>query len=248
MTDPAFLQRTDGHTIAYHRISGRGPAILWLGGFRSDMTGLKAAALADFAVRAGRAFTRFDYFAHGQSSGRFDDATITRWRDDALAVLDGLTDGPQVLVGSSMGGWMAMLLAHARPERVAGMILIAPAPDLTEALMWSRMPPEVQAIIMEQGSWDYPQGGYPITRGLIESGRENLVLNRPLPHSVPVRILHGDADQDVPRQHGVKLMQVLTGDVRFTLIKGADHRLSEPAHLHLIEKTLDDLLKDLMPC
>lgn len=248
MTDPAFLQRADGHIIAYRQISGRGPGILWLGGFRSDMTGTKAEALAEFAAREGRAFTRFDYFAHGQSSGRFEEATITRWRDDALAVLDELTAGPVVLVGSSMGGWMTMLLAHARPERVAAMVLIAPAPDLTEALMWSQMPPEVQALIMDQGRWDYPQGGYPITRGLIESGRENLVLNRPLPACLPVRILHGDADKDVPWQHGVKLMQVLSGEATFTLIKGADHRLSEPSHLRLIEKTLSDLLKDLPPC
>lgn len=248
MTD--YLRR-DGEQIAYDRAAGRGPGLLWLGGFHSDMNGTKAQALAAFAAREGRACVKFDYFGHGASSGAFADGTISRWRDDALAVLDGLTTGPQVLIGSSMGGWIATLVAKARPERVAAMILIAPAPDFTEELMWKQMPSEIRTQIIEAGHWDYqPENGegYPITRGLIEDGRHNLVLGRTLALNVPVRILHGTDDRDVPWQHGAKLLDVYTGDVTFTLVKGAGHALSTEANLHLIEQTIVNVLKDITPC
>lgn len=251
MIDPAYLLRQDGERTAYRRIAGRGPGILWLGGFHSDMNGTKAQALAEWAARCGRTFVRFDYFGHGASSGAFENGTISRWRDDALAVLDGLTEGPQILVGSSMGGWMAMLLAHARPERIAAMVLIAPAPDLTEDLMWAKMPPDVRRAIAEDGRWQYQPDGaeaYPITRALIEDGRKCLVLGTKLEVRGPVRILHGEADNDVPWQHGLRLMDVLTGDVSFTLVKGADHRLSTAANLLLIERTVESVLKDLESC
>jgi pimeloyl-ACP methyl ester carboxylesterase len=246
-----FLPRPDGERIAYHRIGGRGPGLMWLGGFNSDMNGTKAQAVEAFAVREGRASVRFDYFGHGRSSGAFRDGTISRWRDDALAVLDSLTEGPQVLIGSSMGGWITTLVAAVRPERIAAIVLIAPAPDLTEDLMWNRMPPEIRNEVLTKGSWFYqPEDaeGYPITRALIESGRENLVLGKPLALNVPVRILHGTDDRDVPWQHGARLLDVYQGDVTFTLVKGADHRLSSEANLHLLERTLETVLKDLAPC
>jgi pimeloyl-ACP methyl ester carboxylesterase len=251
MTDPAYLPRQDGERIAYRRTEGRGPGILWLGGFHSDMNGIKAQAMAEWAQRSGRALVRFDYFGHGASSGEFQNGTISRWRDDAVAVLDALTEGPQVLVGSSMGGWIAMLLAQARPERIAAMVLVAPAPDFTEDLMWSKMPPDVRRQIAESGRWQYqPEGaeGYPITRALIEDGRTNLVLTKPLALDAPVRILHGEADNDVPWRQGLRLMEVLTGDITFTLVKGADHRMSSAANLLLIERTVEGVLKDIESC
>jgi pimeloyl-ACP methyl ester carboxylesterase len=251
MYEPSYLERTGGGKVAYLGQSGCGPAVLWLGGFHSDMFGTKAQALAEWAARKGRAFLRFDYFGHGASSGDFRDGTISRWRNDALAVLDTLTQGPQILVGSSMGGWIAVALAQARPERLAAMVLVAPAPDFTEELMWAKMPPDVRSSIVETGSWQYTSEnaeGYPITRALIEDGRSNLVLGKPLHLSVPVRILHGTADRDVPYAHGMRLLDVIEGDVTFTLVKGADHRLSSPAQLRLIEQTLETLIKDMPPC
>ena len=251
MTDPAYLPRQDGERIAYRRMEGRGPGILWLGGFHSDMNGTKAQAMAKWAARSGRTFLRFDYFGHGESSGAFEDGTISRWRDDTLAVLDALTEGPQIVLGSSMGGWMAMLLAEARPQTVAAIVLIAPAPDLTEDLMWAKMPPDVRRTIAEDGRWQYqPDGaeGYPITRALIEDGRKCLVLGKKLEIRGPVRILHGEADLDVPWQHSLRLMDVLTGDVTFTLVKGAGHHLSTAANLALIARTVEGILKDLESC
>jgi pimeloyl-ACP methyl ester carboxylesterase len=207
--------------------------------------------VAAFAAREGRACVKFDYFGHGASSGAFANGTISRWRDDALAVLDQQTAGPQVLIGSSMGGWITTLVAAARPERVAAVVLIAPAPDLTEELMWKQMPPDIRTQVTETGSWDYqPENGegYPITRGLIEDGRQNLVLGRTLALNAPVRILHGTDDRDVPWQLGAKLLDVYSGDVTFTLVKGADHRLSSAANLHLIEQTIANVLKEIAPC
>lgn len=251
MTDPAYLPRPDGARVAYRKQAGRGPGLMWLGGFNSDMNGTKAQALAAFAAREGRACVAFDYFGHGASSGEFKDGTISRWRDDAVAVLDEVTAGPQVLIGSSMGGWITTLVAAARPERVAAVVLLAPAPDFTEQLMWTQMPAEVRSEIMERGSWFYRQGngeGYAITRGLIESGRANQVLGTTLVLGAPVRILHGTDDRDVPWQLGAKLLEVYQGDVTFTLVKGADHRLSSDANLRLIERTIDSVLKDIAPC
>jgi pimeloyl-ACP methyl ester carboxylesterase len=248
MTDPLFLHRINGERVAYLKTEGGGPGILWLGGFHSDMNGTKAQAVAAWAARTGRASLRFDYFGHGRSSGNFRNGTISAWRNDALAVLDTVAKGPQILVASSMGGWIAMLLAHQRPKRIAGMLLIAPAPDFTEDLMWAKMPPEIRRQIMEEGSWLRPseyEEPYPITRELIEDGRHNLVLDRPLDLPVPVRILHGMADRDVPWEQGFKLMDVLTQDTTFTAVKGADHRMSSPANLKLIEQALERLIEDV---
>lgn len=246
-----FLARSDGARLAFQQQGGRGPGLTWLGGFRSDMNGTKAEALAAWAATHGRAFLRFDYFGHGQSSGRFEDGGIARWRDDAIAVLDELTDGPQILIGSSMGGWMAMLVAHARRERIAALVLIAPAPDLTEDLMWAQMPEAVRRQIVATGTWLYrPDEGeaYPITRELIESGRANLVLNRPLNFSGPVRILHGTADVHVPWRHGARLLEVLPDNACFTLVNGAGHAMSTPEQLRLIEAAIESVLRELSPC
>jgi pimeloyl-ACP methyl ester carboxylesterase len=251
MADLEFLTLVNGDRIAYQRTEGRGPGILWLGGFHSDMHGTKAEAVAAWAARRGRAVLRFDYFGHGLSSGDFRNGTISHWRDNALAVLDTLAKGPQILVASSMGGWIAMLLAHRRPERIAGLLLIAPAADFTEALMWQRMPEDVRRQVVETGSWLYePENDepYPITRGLIEDGRSNLVLHSTLEPAYPVRILHGMADTDVPWQHGLKLAETIKGDVRFTLVQKATHRLSTPSDLKLIERTLDGLTEDAASC
>jgi pimeloyl-ACP methyl ester carboxylesterase len=236
------LVREDGARIAYRKREGCGPGIVWLGGFKSEMTGTKAEALDAWAESERRAYVRFDYFGHGASSGNFRDGTITRWRDDSLTVLDRLTKGPQILVGSSMGGWMALLAALARPERVAGLLLIAPAPDFTEALLWNSFDADVKRQIMEQGEWlrpsQYDPKPYPITRTLIEDGRKHLLLGEPLALTCPVRIVQGMTDPDVPWRHAMKLVGVLGPDTEITLVKAGDHRLSKPHEIALILRTL----------
>lgn len=252
---PGKLLRPDGETIAYlsngpkEPVPGR-PGLVWLGGLKSDMTGTKATALADWADRTGRAFVRFDYFAHGASSGEFFEGTIGRWAGDALEVLDVLTDGPQILVGSSMGGWLSLLTALARPKRIAGLVLIAPAPDFTEELMWRQFSPEIRDEIMRDGVYhhpsDYDEEPYPITRRFIEEGREHLLLGGPIPLTCPVRLLHGMADTDVPWRHSLRLIEALQSeDVNATFTKSGDHRLSEPADLKRLTDTLDGLCTQL---
>jgi pimeloyl-ACP methyl ester carboxylesterase len=210
------------------------------------MAGTKAEALDAWAVSRGQAYTRFDYYGHGLSSGEFRKGTISRWRDDALEVLDRLTEGPQVLVGSSMGAWIALLIGRMRPERLHSLVLIAPAPDFTEDLMWAEMSFEIRNQIMEQGEWQRPsadgEAPYPITRALIEDGRTNLVLRAPIPIECPVRILQGMKDMDVPWQHAMRIIDLLPGDVSITLVKNGDHRLSSRADLKRITDTLDSLL------
>lgn len=226
------LKRPDGEEIAWRKVDGAGPAVIWLGGFRSDMAGTKAQALADWALAKGRGYVRFDYLGHGESSGAFERGTITRWREDALAVIDELTSGPLVLVGSSMGGWLACLAAAARPERLAGMALIAPAPDFTEKLMAPEMSEAAKAEMAETDVWRRPSeygDPYPITRELLEDGARWSILPGPVPVEVPVRILQGGADPDVPWRHALELAQAIKGeDVVFTLIRDGDHRLSRP--------------------
>jgi pimeloyl-ACP methyl ester carboxylesterase len=242
-----FLAREDGERIAWRRVAGEGPAIVWLGGFRSDMAGTKAQALAEWAKAAGRAYLRFDYLGHGESSGDFGaKGTITRWREDALAVIDGLTAGPLVLVGSSMGGWIACLAAMARPERVAAMALIAPAPDFTEKLMAPGIPAEGRAALASDGVWLRPSlygDAYPITRALLDDGaRWSILGSEPVPIEIPVRILQGGADPDVPWAHALELAQQIKGaDVVFTLIKDGDHRLSRPQDLERLFDAIEDL-------
>jgi pimeloyl-ACP methyl ester carboxylesterase len=196
------------------------------------MAGTKAQALADWALAAGRAYLRFDYFGHGESGGDFREGDITRWRGDALAVLDDLIEGDVVLVGSSMGGWIACLAAMARPERVKAMVLVAPAPDFTEKLMAPEIPPEGRRALRDDGVWLRPSeygDPYPITANLLEDGARWSILPGPIPIEAPVRILQGGEDPDVPWRHDLELAQAIKGDdVVFTLIKDGDHRLSRP--------------------
>ena len=246
MTDPSFLTTPQGQRIAYDRIGGREPGVVFLHGLRSDRTGTKALALADWARRTGRAFVRFDCSGHGRSSGRFEEGAIGDWFADALAVLNLLTGGPQVLVGSSMGGWLALLLARTVPGRVRGLVGIAAAPDFTEDSMWARATEAQRTALLRDGfiqrPGDYGDDPYVITRRLIEEGRAHLVLRGPLSLPFPVRLLHGTADADVPPAVALRLLGHATGpDMRLTLVKDADHRFSSPACLALIETAISEV-------
>lgn len=220
---------------------------MFLGGFMSDMTGTKATALEAFCKARGQAFLRFDYFGHGASTGAFRDGTICRWRDDALAVIDRLTEGKLILVGSSMGGWIMLLAALARPERVAALVGIAPAPDFTEDLLWPSFSPEEQRRLLAEGAItiasQYDPRGYIVSRRLIEEGRNHLLLSRTIKIACPVRLLHGMKDEDVPWKTSLRLAERLASeDVRVTLVKNGDHRLSTEADLALLQRTLEELL------
>ncbi len=232
--------------MAWRRVRGSSPTVVWLGGFHSDMSGTKAEHLAAWARRNHRDFLRFDYFGHGASSGAFAKGTIGRWRDDVLAVLDDLTTGPVCVVGSSMGGWLALLAAQARPERIADLVLIAPAADFTERLMGRGLPPEAKAALARDGQWTrpspYEDGGYVITAELLQEGRRWCLLDQPIHFSGRVRILQGAEDPDVPWHHGLLTFQALTAtDMTFTLIRDGDHRLSRPQDLDFLSSTLDRL-------
>lgn len=253
--DPAeILARGDGATIAYRRrlAGGAGmawPGIVFLGGFASDMGGTKAAALDRFCGERGQAFLRFDYMGHGDSSGNFADGTIGRWTEDALAALDALTEGPQILVGSSMGGWIMLNVALARPDRVAALAGIAAAPDFTETI-WRGLGADGQARLARDGQIflpsDYSAAPYPITGRLIEEGRNHLRLAADLPIDVPVRLMQGMNDPDVPWRTALALAERLTGaDVQLTLIKDGDHRLSRDQDLDLLFRTLARLSSTL---
>ncbi len=237
-----------GVELAWQRLAGPGPCVVFLPGFRSDMTGDKATALAALCAQQGRALVLFDYAGHGQSDGCFENGTISAWKSDALAVIDGLTQGPLVLVGSSMGGWLGVLAAMARPERIAGFIGIAAAPDFTEAMMWEAMTFEERAILMERGVLNQPSdygASYPITRALIEDGRTQLVLGGPIPITAPVRLLHGQADRDVPWEFSLRLAaQISSQDVQVVLVKDGEHRMSRPRDLDLLRATVLGLLDD----
>jgi pimeloyl-ACP methyl ester carboxylesterase len=228
--------QVEGAGLAWRRVKGRGPSTVWLGGFHSEMTGTKAQALAEWAAATGRDFLRLDWFGHGQSDGRFVDGTITRWRTDALAVIDTLTEGEVVLVGSSMGGWLACLAALARPQRVRALVLVAPAADFTEALLKPSLPPDALAVLALDGVWTRPSAydaaGYQISGALLEDGARWSILGAPVPIHVAVRILQGAADPDVPWTHALALAQAIEGeDLVFTLIRDGDHRLSRPTDL-----------------
>ena len=244
------LDRGDGVELAWRRRDGRGPGVVFLGGFNSDMTGSKAEALSAFCADVGRAFLRFDYSGHGASGGRFIDGTIGRWAEDAAFVLDRLTDGPQVLVGSSMGGWIALLLALRRPERVAALVGVAAAPDFTKRIV-EALPAEAAAAIARDGVWRRPSGygdPYPITRALLEEGERHRLLREgagPVAIGVPVRLLHGQRDPDVPWELSLRLADALAAeDVQVALVKDGDHRLSRPQDLALLRRTLAALLAE----
>jgi pimeloyl-ACP methyl ester carboxylesterase len=226
-------------SIALRERAGVAPGLFWLGGFKSDMKGTKAAALDQWAMTNGRAMIRFDYSGHGESGGSFTDGTIGRWLEESLAVFEAHCVGPQVVIGSSMGGWMALLLSRAlarrsqRSAEVSGLVLIAPAVDFTEELMWKRFPQEVKREIEEKGAWtrpsEYSEEPHLITRGLIEEARDHLLLGSMIETGCPVRILQGVQDPDVPWQHAVDLTsRFARDDVVLTLVKDGDHRLSRP--------------------
>ncbi len=240
------LARPGGNFLAYARSDGRGPTVVFLGGFRSDMTGTKAIALHDWAYANARAFLRFDYLGHGQSSGRFEDGTIGRWLDDSLAAVDQLTTGPLVLVGSSMGGWLSLLVALRRPERLAGLVLIAAAPDFTERMLLKGLSPEDRATLERDGRLERPSQYSPepsvFTWKLIEEGRNHLVLDKKLCLPCPVRLLHGQSDPDVPWEYSLQIAQHLEApDVVTTFVKGGDHRLSTPADIARLIATVEEL-------
>lgn len=240
MTD--FLKTPSGRRIAHERLQGRGPGIVFLGGFRSDMQGSKAVHLRDWAQAQGRAFLRFDYSGHGASSGRFEDGCIGDWAQDARDVISTLTQGPQILVGSSMGGWISLLIARDLPQHVAGLVTIAAAPDFTERGFWAGFTEDQRASLMQDGQVALPSDyGAPLilTRRLIEDGRDHLVLDRPLSLPFPVRMLQGTDDADVPVSWALDLLaHALGDDLRLTLVKGADHRFSSPDCLALITQTV----------
>ncbi len=240
------LDRGDGVELAAVFTPGRGPALVFLPGFMSDMTGDKAMALDSWCRAHGRACLRLDYSGHGESGGRFEDGTIGRWTADALHVIDALAGGRFVIVGSSMGGWLALKVALARPSHTAGLIGIAAAPDFTEDLMWASMAPPEREVLLRDGELRVPSaygGEQIITRVLIEEGRDHLLLRAPVPITCPVRLLHGQRDPDVPWETALRLAARLQSqDVRVTLVKDGDHRLSRTQDIGLLVQTAAALL------
>ncbi|MEE2720898.1 MAG: alpha/beta hydrolase [Pseudomonadota bacterium] len=247
---PEILPRPGGATIAYRRLDGKTPGVMFLGGLMSDMQGTKALELENYCRAAGRAFIRFDYQGHGESSGNFADGTIGSWAEDALTVFDECTEGSQILVGSSMGGWTMLLTALARPDRVAGMIGIAAAPDFTEDLMWDRFDDVIRGTLEREGVYyepsEFGDKPYTITKALIEDGRNHLLLRRPIALHCPVRLLHGMRDDSVPWMTSSRIAEKLMAeDVRIFLVKDGDHRLSRDKDIAQLKLTLDELFSEL---
>ncbi|MSP03584.1 MAG: alpha/beta hydrolase [Acetobacteraceae bacterium] len=240
------LDRGDGTELAWVKLDGASPTVVFLPGFRSDMSGDKATALAAFCAARGQAMLRFDYSGHGASGGTFEQGTISQWSADALTAIDRLTEGPLILIGSSMGGWLALLTALKRPERVDAIIGIAAAPDFTQRLMWEAMTFDERARITRDGILHIPSqygDATPVTRALIEDGRSHLLLEGPILLDCKVRLLHGQADPDVPWELALRTAERLIGaDVEIVLIKDGDHRLSRPGDLAVLRRTLAALL------
>lgn len=254
LTEPLTLQRGSENFIAYNRLEQKDkslPEVLFLGGFKSDMTGTKASFLGDLCQNRGQTYTRFDYFGHGLSSGEFTEGTIGVWLSDTLAMIDQVTEGPLILVGSSMGGWLMVLAALARPERVSGLIGVAAAPDFTEELIWAGLT-EVQRLdFLRQGiiqtPSQYENEGFPITLQLVEEGRSHLILPKPLSIQCPVHLIHGDSDRDVPFELSSRLAKnIKSSDVTLTLIKGGDHRLNTPLALGRVASILNEVSESIL--
>lgn len=247
MTDARWLTTPQGRPIAYHQTPGTGPGVVFLGGFKSDMSGTKAVYLQAWAESEGRAFLRLDYSGHGISEGEFLDGCIGDWFEDAQAVIEAVTAGPQILVGSSMGGWISLLLARAIADRIAGLVGIAAAPDFTEDSMWGSFSADQRAALLKDGQVSLPSEygePYIVTRHLLMEGRERLVLRTPLDLPFPARFLHGLADQDVAITVPLRLMEHVTGaDIRLTLVKGADHRFSTPDCLAMIVTAVHEVMR-----
>ncbi len=278
--NPQKLHLPDGHFIAYHKLEGKQnhPGVVFLSGFMSDMTGTKATALENFCRERGYNFIRFDYFGHGQSSHKFTDCTISTWKQNVLDVLDNLTSGKQILIGSSMGGWLMLLVALERPMRIAALIGIASAPDFTEDLIWDKMTPTQQQGLLEHGVFnlksDFSDNPYPVTKQLIEDGRKHLLLREKgeglvakgskkkkredknnslsfpspfslFPSSIPVRLIHGLKDIDVPSSISTRLAEKLaSNDVQVNLVENGDHRMSTPENIELLCNTLATLIHE----
>ena len=243
---PSFLDLPNNRRIAYHVSDGSLPCVIFMGGFKSDMTGSKATAPEATCRANGQRFVRFDYTGHGQSSGEFKEGTIGSWLQDALAVLDQLGAEKNILVGSSMGAWIALHCVLARKDKVAGLVGIASAPDFTEKLIWEKLDAAQKKALLEEGVFYAPscygEEPYPITKQLIEEARAHLLLDGDIPLDIPVRLLHGTKDEDVPWEMAVRLAERLrTADVRLTLVKNGNHRLSEPAQLALLCDTVKTL-------
>ena len=246
----AVGEGADQRVIAVRQHNGAAPGLFWLGGYKSDMKGTKAQALADWAARNDRACVRFDYSGHGESGGAFTNGTIGRWLGETLSVFDACCCGPQVVIGSSMGGWLALLLARAlRPRKetasLAGLVLVAPAVDFTEELMWKRFAPEIKRELADKGVWarpsQYSPEPYLVTRQLIEEGRNHLLLGGIIETGCPVRILQGVQDPDVPWQHAKALVaRFACDDVVLTLIKDGDHRLSRPEDIEQLIRAVEE--------
>lgn len=242
MTDTQILNRPDGETLAFKAVAGDGTTVIWVGGFRSDMEGTKALALEQAARERGWSFVRYDHFAHGQSSGDWRQATIGRWREDAVALVDSL-EGPVIPVGSSMGGWVALLATLARPERIKGVVLVNPAQDFTEKLMWPGLADHERQAILREGETVITEeglGSYVLTRRMFEEARDWLLLDGIIDIKAPIHVLQGRADDVVPWRHQVELVERLTGgDVRLDLIEGGDHRLSTPRDLERLVEAVE---------
>lgn len=251
-TNPVqFHTLPDGGRLGYCHSAGTEPGVLFCAGFNSSMDGLKALYLESECQRQGWQFTRFDYRGHGVSDGEFSACTLTQWYEDALAILDHICVGPQLVIGSSMGGWIATLLAVARPESVVALMTIAAAPDFTEELIWRLLEPDVQRRLLEGGVWQMPNHydngePYAVRMSLIESGRAHQVLDKPVKVSCPVRLLHGSGDVEVPYSLSARLLDNLRSvDARLILVKDADHRFSAPEQLALLAATLGELQETL---
>ncbi|MEH6645079.1 alpha/beta hydrolase [Sulfitobacter sp.] len=246
MSDPSYLETAQGRLIAYHLTEGEGPCVVFLGGLKSDMEGTKAVHLEDWARAEGRAFLRFDYSGHGQSSGTFEETCIGDWHVDTLAAVDALTEDAIVPVGSSMGGWQALLLARARPERLAGLVTIAAAPDFTEDGWWAGFDEAQKTQLQEQGRVELPSDymePYVVTRRMVEDGRNHLVLRDPLELPFCVRMLQGTADTAVSVATATRLLEhAASPDMQLLLVKDADHRFSDGPCLALIEQAVKDVL------
>ncbi len=242
------LRRPDGETLAMQFVAGSGPTVIWIGGFRSDMEGTKALALEAAARERGWSYVRYDHFAHGQSSGDWRQATIGRWREDAIALIDSL-EGPVIPIGSSMGGWVALLLALARPERMHGLVLVNPAQDFTERLMWPSLPDHVRQAIVRDGEalmTEEGLGEYTLTKRMFDEAKDWLLLDRPISIAAPVHVLQGRGDDTVPWLHTLVLAHRLTGgDLRLDLIEGGDHRLSTPRDLARLINAVERLRRGL---
>lgn len=239
LSGASFLRLGRDRRLAYHHTPGTSPGVLFCGGYTSDMSGTKARALEAFCRAGGRAYTRFDYTGHGASAGRFEDGTIGGWTEDALAIIDAVTEGPLIVVGSSMGGWVMLLAALARAERICGLVGLAAAPDFTEDVLLPQATPEQRQALEEQGFWQqgsaYGGAPYPVTRRLIEDARGRLLLRGPIPIRCPVHLLHGQRDPDVPWETALRLADRLEAeDVTIELIKSGDHRLSTGPDLERI--------------